>query len=318
MLLEAAAAEEEREAAGGGGGGGGRRRALPYAVALAAVLSVDSPFVHVDSIAAAEGGEAEGEQGRGQGGEEAGAAAQQKEAAKKRRAAARQAHAAFRVVDSDALSALRALCAFEAAGEGEAFCRRSFLHFKNLREAAALHRQLARALEAQAGAAPGNGAAAPPRLSAAALAPAGGLPPPPPGVAEALRRALAAGWADQVARRVRSLDHIRAQGGQGSRSRAVRYRPAAPLDEDVFLHPASALHSAAPELAVYTELVRTAKRPYMAGLTAVEPRWLAEVAAPLCAFSPPLADPPPFYAPARDEVRPAGRQPPAAALHSAA
>lgn len=52
---------------------------------------------------------------------------------------------------------------------------------------------------------------------------------------------------------------------QGKKSRAVRYSAAAGLDEDVFLHPNSTLHSTAPEFVVYAELIRTAKRPYMAG-----------------------------------------------------
>lgn len=46
--------------------------------------------------------------------------------------------------------------------------------------------------------------------------------------------------------------------------RAVRYSCCA-LEEDVFLHPRSALHGSAPEFVAYTELIRTAKRPYMAG-----------------------------------------------------
>ena len=41
-----------------------------------------------------------------------------------------------------------------------------------------------------------------------------------------------------------------------------------------------------------------------AGLTSIEPQWLAEVSAPLCTFSEPLADPPPFYRAASDQVRP--------------
>jgi ATP-dependent RNA helicase DHX37/DHR1 len=45
----------------------------------------------------------------------------------------------------------------------------------------------------------------------------------------------------------------------------VRYRSCAAVDEDVFLHPNSALHAQCPEFVAYTELVRTAKRPYMAG-----------------------------------------------------
>lgn len=121
-------------------------------------------------------------------------------------------------------SALRALCAFEAAGEDEAFCRRHFLHFRNLREAAALHKQLARTLEAQqarqarqaqqAASGEGGPSPAPPALAAAGLAGGAALPPPPPGVLEALRKALAAGWADQVARRIRSIDYLRSQEAQ--------------------------------------------------------------------------------------------------------
>jgi len=86
-----------------------------------------------------------------------------------------------------------------------------------------------------------------------------------------------------------------------SKGRAVRYRSCA-LDEDVFLHPNSGLHSIAPDFVAYTELVRTVKRPYMAGVTAIEPRWLASVAVPTCKFSAPLADPSPFYNPAADAV----------------
>ncbi len=45
----------------------------------------------------------------------------------------------------------------------------------------------------------------------------------------------------------------------------MRYRSSSSLEEDIFLHPNSALHRAAPEFVAYSELVRTAKRPYMAG-----------------------------------------------------
>ncbi len=48
------------------------------------------------------------------------------------------------------------------------------------------------------------------------------------------------------------------------RARAVRYTPLA-LDEQVYMHPQSALAKAAPEFVAYTQIVRTAKRPYMTG-----------------------------------------------------
>ena len=122
-------------------------------------------------------------------------------------------------------------------------CRDNFLHARNLREAAALHTQLARALAC----APADGPLAPLAAALAAagqalgspqgiglqktLEPPGGLPsPPPPMVAHRLRRAIAAGWADQIARRVHSAEYVAArQGGDGAtdtggKRRAVRYR----------------------------------------------------------------------------------------------
>lgn len=82
---------------------------------------------------------------------------------------------------------------------------------------------------------------------------------------------------------------------------AVRYSPCA-LAEEVYLHPRSTLHKAAPEYVVYLQIVRTAKRPYMAGVTAVEPHWLSNLTTPLCRTSPPLVDPSPFYRPDIDCV----------------
>lgn len=96
-----------------------------------------------------------------------------------------------------------------------------------------------------------------------------------------LRRGIAAGWADQVARRVRSAEHVAEHAlSRKGRPRAVRYQAHA-LDEHVHLHPESLLARAAPQFLAYSEVVRTAKRPYMAGVTEVEAGWLAEVAAPL-------------------------------------
>lgn len=63
----------------------------------------------------------------------------------------------------------------------------------------------------------------------------------------------------------------------------------------VFLHPRSALHSSAPEYVVYTQLIRTVKRPYMSGVTAVEAHWLSAGGSPLRQLSDALSDPPPFY-----------------------
>lgn len=88
---------------------------------------------------------------------------------------------------------------------------------------------------------------------------------------------------------------------QGYSSRAVRYQ-AAELEEPVFLHPLSGLHRAPPAFLLYTDLVRTAKRPYVSGVTALDPAWLPATAAALCSLSAPLPAPAPFYSPARDAV----------------
>lgn len=86
----------------------------------------------------------------------------------------------------------------------------------------------------------------------------------------------------QVSRRVRSADYISRLVREGRRSRhAVRYSPAC-LAEEVYLHPRSGLASTAPEFVVYGDIVRTAKRPYMALVTAVEPQWLADCGSSLC------------------------------------
>ncbi|KAK9814452.1 hypothetical protein WJX72_006123 [[Myrmecia] bisecta] len=253
---------------------------LAYAVALAAALSAESPFVHIDSIAAEEG---------------------DGEAAKRLRQRAGAAHAQLRSSFGDAISALNALCGYESAGRSEAFCRDHFLHARNLREMAALRAQLARIVAQQLAATAGGPEAGLPSLKVDARELAKALAPPPQKLVKQLQRAIAAGWADQVARRVRSTEHVASAAEKAGGKRAVRYRTCT-LEEDVFLHPNSGVHRAAPQFAVYTQLVRTEKRPYMAGLTEIEPQWLAEVAQPLCTFSDPLASPPPLYSPAEDCV----------------
>lgn len=62
-----------------------------------------------------------------------------------------------------------------------------------------------------------------------------------------------------------SLEYVQGHAtSKAGRTRAVRYMPQA-LDEDVYLHPQSALAKAAPEFIVYMQILRTDKRPYLAG-----------------------------------------------------
>lgn len=247
-----------------------KRGLFSYAIALAAALSVESPFLSYNPNATTIGEEDDQEA---------------KEFEKAHRRHAREAHAEFRVLDSEALSVLRALCAFESGDRSEQWCKHRHLHFRNLKEASALRHQLARLL-IQEGKFKGQVEAS--------------LPPPTPAIMGGLRIAVAAGWADRIAKRIRSVDHIKATGG-GKTSRAVRYRSAL-LMEDIYLHPHSTIKSMAPEYLVYTEIIRSIKRPYMIGVSAIEPMWLPDVASPLCRMGPPLNDPPPVYSKSRDVV----------------
>ena len=91
--------------------GGKRSPATPYALALAAITSVESPFVHIDSLK----------------GDDAASMAEKAatQARDRQQQRARAAHARFRSPRGDALSALLVLTAFEAAGAADTFCRYS-------------------------------------------------------------------------------------------------------------------------------------------------------------------------------------------------
>jgi ATP-dependent RNA helicase DHX37/DHR1 len=86
----------------------------------------------------------------------------------------------------------------------------------------------------------------------------------------------------QIARRVRSEEYVRRLAAEGRLARhATRYMPAC-LQEEVFLHPRSALAGTAPELVAYCEVLRSTQRPYLAGVTPLEAAWLPDAGGPLC------------------------------------
>ena len=311
------------------------RGCLAGAVAAAAALSLDSPFLR------GEGGDADAEDGRRDG--------ESEEAFRARR---RRAHR-FHHGDSDALSAARALVAYDAVGdprEADAFCVAHKLHGRTMREMSDLRRQLLRVLASPpptvaTGAAAADDVVSPAaRRAVAAAAEAiarakeasrrryrnrnrngrGGqsdesessrsaAPKDPASYAlesrtpgdVALRRALLVGWADRVARRAKAAEAAvaaeRDEAEGNGRTRATRYRPAM-LDAAVFLHPTSALHRSSPEYVVYTDLIQTAKRPYLMGATAVDGAWLVDDAPAMASLSAALEDPAPRYAPGRDAV----------------
>jgi len=261
---------------------------LPYAAAVAASLSLESPFVR-------------GSTARGEDGEDGPSPTEAPPAA----APEGGYHAAFAHPRSDALSAAIALLCFEAAeagaaGGGDALCARHSLHPRTLREAAELRRQLARLLARHVA------SICAPR-AAAAVAGQLALPGAPPAqplrcdgaLDVALRRALLCGWCDRVAKRVKPADAM----GTAPAGRAVRYRAAFETASFVFLHPSSPMRQGAPEWLCYTELLATGARPYLLGGTQVDPSWLAQASPVLVALSPqPLPAPAAAYCAAQDAV----------------
>ena len=307
----------------------GNRGCLAAAVAVAATLSLDSPFLSKDAAdRAAIASGAEGEEG----------APESEEA----RALRRKRMHAFHHPRGDALSAAKALVAYDrraprgvrnGAKLADRFCRDHGLHAKTMREASDLRAQLTRVLLADppAGSFLGGAerkaegslsASAARELEAARSATTfrrgartkDGPPSDPAALAltgegpgdVALRRALLVGWADRVARRVRASDAAIPgddldASSRSSGSKATRYLPAL-LDRSVYLHPSSSLGKAAPEYVLYADLIQTEKRPYLAGATSIDAAWLATDARALVRLSAPLDDPAPRYAPAKDAV----------------
>ena len=290
-LLEVAAAIKRGEA---------RPAALAAALALAAVMSLESPFLHLDGGSGG-GGNGTGENGGGEQ-EEA------RSSAASRLSALRAAHSRLRDESGDALSAVAALAEYEqaaaraveeeeakrergggggggrrsggdkasssaaaaaaAAAAADRWCAANGLHAKNLREASSLRKQLGATL-ARLACSSSSSASSSLSSSSAPLSPLLGLPPaaldpaalvsaptrrPSGSTRVALLKAVAAGWADQVARRVHSLERIEGPS--------------------VFLHPRSALSRRAPAWCAFSDLVATAKRTYMTGVTTLDPVWL--------------------------------------------
>lgn len=278
----------------------GANLVLAFAIAIAAALSMDNPFLTQFSSDAVQGRQ-ENEMGANalnvKGTEE-----QEYLQIKKQREMANAAHKMFENVSSDALTVANALRSFEREGNPGDFCKSNSLHLKTMDEMSKLRKQLLqlvfnqkmeKKLNQHFTWAFGN-------LSDVELAWREFIDKPLTSTQEdILGQAICAGWADRVARRLRSHMRIKALP-EGQRPKAVRYQ-ACPVEENVFLHPASSVARLAPEFVVYNELIQTS-RPYMRGVTSVKPTWLVLHARALCTFSRPLADPQPYYDCSLDEV----------------
>eukprot|EP00898_Chlorokybus_atmophyticus_P000310 jgi/Chlat1/127/Chrsp1S03220 len=257
---------------------------LSLAVGVAAALSVENPFLRDIQVKPKTKALGEGND------EEANGTEKEKEEAKKQSDRARQAHNKFMNHNSDALSVLNALRAYEAAGATTEFCQRNFLHAKTMHEMHMLRQQLARIAVQQFASTSSATASAQEALCS--------IPVPKRAQEAVLQRAICAGWVDRVAKRLRV--HERRTDDVEHR-RAVRYLSVASADT-VYLHPSSALAKACPEFVAYNELVQTS-RPYMKTVTSVSPNSLSHLAPTLCSFSQPLPEPSAWYDGASDEVK---------------
>ncbi|ETW04021.1 hypothetical protein, variant 2 [Aphanomyces invadans] len=192
--------------------------------------------------------------------------------------------------DSDVLSMLRAAGAYAYSGGSTSFCAENHLHEKIMEQMLKLRGQLTTIVNKLVGA------------TALTLRP--NMPPPSDDDQDLLRQIIAAGFVDQVARRVPAGTIT-----SGSKiERNCAYMSCNDVvTEPLYIHPHSHLFttdpSKLPPYVVYTNVVRTS-RAYMKTVTAVEPDWLFSVAAntPLCETSDPLAAPPPKYNAALDRV----------------
>lgn len=249
---------------------------LGYAVAAAAALSLENPLIMQF------GGDNKNEH------EDAGVKEEDdKQRKKDRKDKIKAARDRFSNPSSDALTVAYALHSFEVAKNGLEFCESNGLNMKTMNEMSKLKADLLRLVfrssETENLYAWTHGTVQDVEESwrnAASL-----KTPLLQKEEDLLGEAICAGWADRVARRTRSTE----------------YQACAVQGEPVYLHRWSSLINSAPELLVYSELLRTNK-PYMHGATRVKPEWLVKHAKSLCVFSTPLKDPKPYYSRELDRV----------------
>jgi len=264
---------------------------LGYAAAAASALSFTNPFLkQLDEC------DTNGESEENTNPEANGPCERKRQ--KKLKAVVREAREKFSNPSSDALTIARALQFFELSENPMEFCRANSLHLKTMEEMSKLRKQLLRLIfhhskfceefAWNSGDSDDVEQAWRNEHSKKVLQ---------LNEEELLGQGICAGWADRVARRIRTYSKL---SEADRKVRAVRYQSCA-LDDTIYLHRSSSVAQVAPELVVYSELLNT-KRLYMHGVTTVKPGWLLKYASSLCTFSAPLEDPKPYYDPLNDQV----------------
>ncbi|TFL01831.1 P-loop containing nucleoside triphosphate hydrolase protein [Pterulicium gracile] len=250
---------------------GQQRGCLPYVITLVSALSVGDPFLREETIGDNDNGDSDVEEASTSGTRE-----QQELRRRTRKEFFKMLHihASLGNYSSDDLRLLSVVGAYEFAGGGHQFCATHFVRPKAMEEIHKLRAQISNIVQA-------NFTGMDALFSA-------NLTPPTEIQLKIIRQLLCAGFIDQVAIRKDRIDALSSERGtKYSTSKGVAYR-AAGVDEDVFIHPSSILFGhAAPEFVVYREIMRTS-RPWMKGLTVINPAWLATIGKDtLCTFSKP-------------------------------
>ncbi|GMF43245.1 unnamed protein product [Phytophthora fragariaefolia] len=262
---------------------------VEYTIAIVAGLSGHSPFIHAVDRREKEKG-AEDEEGDDE------KKSELEEMEKEwREAEEMRKHAQWIDQESDVLSLLRAAGAYAYTGGSSQFCKDNHLHEKTMQNMLKLRQQLTRIVNKLYPEEEG--------FTTIELKPK--MPPPDLETQVVLRQIVAAGFLDQVAKRVpagtitegtkieRNCAYIAATGN---------------VKEPVYIHPHSSVFTPnpakLPQFVVYQHIMRTT-RAYMKMVTAIEPEWLAGIGknTPLCKYAPPLTEPAPFYNPELDEVQ---------------
>ncbi|XP_038897450.1 ATP-dependent RNA helicase DEAH13 isoform X1 [Benincasa hispida] len=271
-----------------------------YSVAVAAALSMSSPFVMMfegsqmkDDL---EKNDRSFELGDTKAEEKA-----EKSLKKKLKEAGKLSREKFSDPSSDALTIAYALQCFELSESHVAFCNNYTLHLKTMHEMSKLRKQLLQLVFSHSRSSIAESDFSWTNGTLEDIEDMWRIPsnkhPLSLKEKEIIGQAICAGWPDRVAKRIREIS----KSVEGDRKeRAGKYQ-ACMVKENVFIHRGSSVSRSAPKFLVYNELLRT-KRPYMHGLTSVEPDWLVKYASSLCAFSAPLTDPKPYYDPQNDTV----------------
>lgn len=245
---------------------------LPHVITIVSILSVGDPFLREEVLAEASDSDGEGEEKldydqRGH---------PSREAQSVRRRAffeKQQMHAALGKSTSDILKMLSVVGAYEYAGGGLQFCSEHFVRPKTMEEIHKLRAQISSIVSTTF---PGVDTGHQRYLQ-----------PPSEKQLKVLRQLLAAAFVDQVAVRKDLVEKKSATGVQYSNAKGVAYR-ALGVSEDVFIHPSSVLsQKSPPDYLIFTEVVRTTK-PWLKGLTLINPAWLSSLGKPtLCTFTKP-------------------------------